>query len=840
MTKYLKLACGFLWQHILTIIPVICAVCAFYSFYSEITAFLIKWFVPIVGFERDNFTDTIVVCGSIGLAIWTGLHGPKRYSQTHIWVLLSFWFLFFNYAFTSDFVYTKVWGIPYFLFFLLLPSSGMVVRFAYYEYKRRQIKYETVEGFVQKDEPIKSEEDDYLGFSPDVKYIVDVIEHTESSRSTSIGLAAPWGTGKTSFLNLLKLKLDSDDRYIFVNFNPRGSAKVENIQTDFMNLLCDVMKQYHSSFTSYMKEYVSTLQLISEKNPLVDWISHLGIDSVEASKSKVKDVIVGSRKKLVVLIDDLDRLTAMEILEVLKLIDINSSFPNSFFITAYDKAYVNEVLKKELGYSAAVDYTDKYFSLEYALTEPSYRRKFDMLERLLTGALDNGVLKVQKQELSSALSLMQSYCETMLPNLRDIKRFYNQFISTYIKIGRDVDFKEYFAVSLIKYAHPDEYKKLALKNYLEMDYTHAPYNKTYVLNAEAENAKSVKLLEILFPFKKGDQPSYLYKDRFQHINYPRAFDTYFRGFEIGNLYHEDLAPLLDITKPLTIAEDKFRDWVTIAKRNDVVDYLLSTDFRKLDSEEQLMRYVQVLLIFTYVYGLDLNMSTALIGVFSDIHIGVMEPYYGMNKEAYKSLLESAISGLPKPTMATNFLNWYIVNLAQDKGIASKTLFKVEEISKIADNNLNKMIADSKDSLMYQPSEFFTVLEGCGVKKEDSPVLSIDVNSLQSVRELMIEHPADFASRLLTHITQYNDETHIYLGFHPLCHADKLFDDKNQLNLYMSALHSTIGGEQPYKTLSKYIEFAGTKPFEWHSIAVTEGESIVKGDYDAYYSLMIKE
>lgn len=840
MTKYLKIAFGFTWQHILTIIPVLCAICAFYAFYPEITKFLIDWFIPIVGFDRDGFTDAIVIFASFGLAIWTGLHGPKRYSQVHIGILLTLWFLFFNYAFTNDFVYTKVWGIPYYLLILSLPSVGMAVRFGYHEHKRRQIKYETVEGFVQKDEPIKSEDDDYLGFAPDVKYIVDVIEHTESSRSTSIGLAAPWGTGKTSFLNLLKLKLESDVRYIFVNFNPRGSAKVENIQSDFMNLLCDVMRQYHSSFTSYMKDYVSTLQLISEKNPLVDWISHLGIDSVEASKSKVKDVIVGSRKKLVVLIDDLDRLTAMEILEVLKLIDINSSFPNSFFITAYDKAYVNEVLKKELGYSAAVDYTDKYFSLEYALTEPSYRRKFDMLERLLTGALDNGVLKLTNQELGSVLSLMQSHCETMLPNLRDIKRFYNQFISTYVKIGRDVDFKEYFAVSLIKYAYPNEYKNLALKKYLEIDYTHAPFYKTYVLNADAEKTKSVKLLEILFPFKKGDRPSYLYKDRFQHINYPRAFDTYFRGFEIGNLYHEDLAPLLDVTKPLTIAEDKFRDWVTIAKRNDAVDYLLSTDYRKLDSEEQLKRYVQVLLIFTYVYGLDLNMSTALIGIFSDTHLGMMEPYYGMNKEAYKSLLETVIKSLPKPTMATNFLNWYIVNLVQEKGIASKSLFTIEDVSKIADDNLNKMIAESKETLKYQPSEFFNVLEGCGVKQEGNNILTLNTNSLQSVREIMIEHPIEFASMLLTHITQYNDETHIYLGFHPICHADQLFFDKNQLNIYLSALHDTIGEEQPYKTLSKYVEFAGSKPFEWHSIATSNEQKIAKGDYEAYYGLMTIE
>lgn len=820
----------------LDLLLVSCLVCAFYGFYEQITAFFTKWFLPLVDFKPNTGTDAAVVIASVALMLWALLQGPKRYSLKHIGILATLWFLFINYWIKDDFVYTKVFGIPYFLLLLLLPSLGMLGRFLYFYRKQRAIKFETIEGFVQKDEPITQGDDDILGFTPDVRFVMDILEHTVSKRSTSIGLNAPWGNGKTSFLNLLSDKIKKDDRYIFIEFNPRGSAKVENIQADFMSLLREQMKGYHSSFTSLLKKYVSTLRLIDKQNPLTDWISHLGLDSVKTSKESIIEVIVGSKKKLVVLIDDLDRLTAKEILEVFKIIDINSAFPNSFFITAYDKNYVNGVLAKELGYEVVSNYTDKYFSIEYMLPEPSYSRKFSLLESLMKGAISKGVLSVEHEDLSPLLTSMQSFCETLLPNLRDIKRFYNQFISTYVKIGRDVVFKEYFALSLIRYAYPDEYRALALKKYVEKDHTY-PFSGTYILNDKSKEAKSIKLLEILFPLKKGERPTYLFKDKYRHINYSRAFDTYFRGFEIGGLYYEDLSPLLDVEKPLSIVQEKFGKWQTIGEKNDIVDYMLATDFRKLDGEAQMKRYVQVLLMLIHNYGIDLNVSTALTGIFSGRFISEIEPYYGLNRDAYKSLLESAIYDLPSPVIPANYLNWFVVQKARQPELYKDSLFSVDDISQICHSNLLKMAKSPEAS--FAPMEYFIVLEGCIVKYSESAQIEIRRDSLEIIRDLLIDKPELFAPILLTHITQYNDNRHIYVGLNRSCHLDMVFAHEESFALYLNILHKTVGEQQPYKTLARYLEFAKGKLFEWHQIEIAEVKEYARGDYEAYYSLMAK-
>ena len=59
-------------------------------------------------------------------------------------------------------------------------------------------------------------------------------------------------------------------------------------------------------------------------------------------KESIKQTLKRIPQRILVVIDDFDRLSKDEILEVLKLIDSNAAFPNMFFMTAYDKKQVNK------------------------------------------------------------------------------------------------------------------------------------------------------------------------------------------------------------------------------------------------------------------------------------------------------------------------------------------------------------------------------------------------------------------------------------------------------------------------------------------------------------------
>ncbi|KAA6332489.1 hypothetical protein EZS27_019014, partial [termite gut metagenome] len=107
------------------------------------------------------------------------------------------------------------------------------------------------------DIPINDTKSDILGFKENANTLAKYIETIETiNNSFSIGLTAPWGAGKTSYLNLLANSLNKG-KFIVIKFNPRHSKHIENIQEDFFNELFSVLKKYDkrlsSSFTNYLK-----------------------------------------------------------------------------------------------------------------------------------------------------------------------------------------------------------------------------------------------------------------------------------------------------------------------------------------------------------------------------------------------------------------------------------------------------------------------------------------------------------------------------------------------------------------------------------------------------------
>lgn len=102
---------------------------------------------------------------------------------------------------------------------------------------------------------------------------------------------------------------------------------------------------------------------------MVKSLGIIHINDATDSREKIQKAVAALNKKIVILIDDLDRLTGEEILEVLKLINKNASFQNTVFVTAYDKQYVNTVLGSVVCCPEGRDFTDKYFNMELPLPE---------------------------------------------------------------------------------------------------------------------------------------------------------------------------------------------------------------------------------------------------------------------------------------------------------------------------------------------------------------------------------------------------------------------------------------------------------------------------------------
>jgi len=478
------------------------------------------------------------------------------------------------------------------------------------------------------DIPISSPSEDILDYKFEAKNIAESL-YTLPSKPCSIGVISPWGTGKTSFLNLIKSYLDKN-KIIIIEFNPRHSAKTENIQEDFFFELSAILKEYNSTFSLMFKEYMKTLNLI-DQGFFQSIFNIYSITSKNEEKKNLNIELNKINKKIVVFIEDFDRLFKNEIIEVIKLIDGNASFCNIIFIAAYDKNYVNELIDRD-GYT---HFLDKFFTKEIYIPLRPYDKTLQFLIDQLNKTVNahyNDQINALEESLDFITPIIQknkNIIRKNLMSLRDIKRFINMFARPYKQVIEEVDFEDYFLLSMIKYKYPNEYESL----YKGLYTTTVPneYSSNIVLDKKIqENASinSLEILNILFPSEND-------KNHIRSINKSLVFDIYFHNSVYRAIKMSELKLLLN--DDLTDVKLKLKKWEEEKRFTDVFEFLSSRNILAFDNKSQFINYLNVLFYIGLNYYNTIIYIYILRLLYSTNKSDICEKYEIVNEE-YDNLL----------------------------------------------------------------------------------------------------------------------------------------------------------------------------------------------------------
>ena len=382
---------------------------------------------------------------------------------------------------------------------------------------------------IEPDDAIVSWEDDWLGFSDMTWNVHRYLNALDLSKGAlTVGVIAPWGRGKSSFINLLRKRLERDGG-IIIPFNPRGSKSVSSIPEDFFDTFAKELSRHYLGFGLLLARYTKHLGLLNQ----YEWTRPLGSLLTLVLPGKEQEAVNRTLrelgKRVYVLLDDLDRLSGEEILEVLKLMDRNASFTNTVFITAYDKAYVNNVLKKHLDHGLAHSFIDKYISWEIPLPAPNKEILKPLMSLELWMRLKGGYI-LKGEEIQRALKEVGSTVVESLNSVRDLKRYLNLMIPRYNGVFIKVDCRDYFLLYLLCYKDFGVYLALHSRRILQLDVP----TQTYVLipNYEEELKQvsqwkgSKSILERLFAPSPEEEESLPRRLSLRNVS---QFDTYFRG-----------------------------------------------------------------------------------------------------------------------------------------------------------------------------------------------------------------------------------------------------------------------------------------------------------------------
>ncbi len=222
------------------------------------------------------------------------------------------------------------------------------------------------------DEAIEiKENNDLLNRHKFIKKIAEKIRNTTSKNgSFPIGVVAAWGAGKTTFLNTLKSEFTDPNAFVLVDFNVWKCNDTSLIIETLFKLLREQLKADSFTIGKKLQHYATDL-LKETNNEGLKSIANLTEvfsqnPNIEEQYDLINDELKRINKKIIILIDDIDRLDKKEIYEVIRLIRNTANFTNTFFIDAYDRNYILNSIEEINPYQSHL-FLEKIFQVEFAL-----------------------------------------------------------------------------------------------------------------------------------------------------------------------------------------------------------------------------------------------------------------------------------------------------------------------------------------------------------------------------------------------------------------------------------------------------------------------------------------
>ncbi len=215
------------------------------------------------------------------------------------------------------------------------------------------------------DDPIASKTQDRFGRAPFAARIAETIAKRADPSSIVIGLFGPWGDGKTSVLKMMEESLGPHQNAIAIRFNPWHFPSEEALLRGFFATLAETLGKepgFKGRAAELLGKYGGLLSAVSvalpgvEINPgeaaknLGEALSKVGLDEL---KDEIDALLLESGKRLVILIDDIDRLDRNETHAIFKLVKLSASFKYTCYVLAFDDDVVSAALGERYGAGGA-------------------------------------------------------------------------------------------------------------------------------------------------------------------------------------------------------------------------------------------------------------------------------------------------------------------------------------------------------------------------------------------------------------------------------------------------------------------------------------------------------
>jgi predicted KAP-like P-loop ATPase len=312
-----------------------------------------------------------------------------------------------------------------FIFFLLeevLEKHGYKVFETMEGFKRYDHNYNSVSSSFNPDKPIFSESQNLLLKRDYFSGILSnsIMNYTDKE-SLVIGIDGRWGDGKTSFVNmsLERFIYNPNDKKYVLFFNPWNFTNPTELTSHFLNELKRHLKKilgskYSDDLDSKLFLYINYITNGNFQTPKKKSVQE---NDTESLKKEIDRVLRNLDFKLIVVVDDLDRLTGEETRQVFRFVKLVGDFPNIIYIIPFDKQKTITECKIE------EDYLKKIIQIEIKLPPVISSEIYTILNDRLKSLFD--VTKTTTFNFDEWNKTLNGSLRNYIKNLRDVNRIIN-------------------------------------------------------------------------------------------------------------------------------------------------------------------------------------------------------------------------------------------------------------------------------------------------------------------------------------------------------------------------------------------------------------------------------
>lgn len=328
--------------------------------------------------------------------------------------------------------------------------------------------------------------DDVLGFSGFAKRLSQTILSISSPDGFVVGLCGPWGSGKTTALNFTKAYLqkynqeieDQNASLTVVDFEPWLFSGRTDLISAFFQVLAEHLpddetkaKKVRNSLGRFVRGNTDSLAgLVAAVGLTVDptagllsgTATNMGKRSIDASLDRwlstpslqftyaqLVERLKAEKRRIVVVIDDLDRLSPEEIRSMMQMVKSVGKLPYVTYLLSYDRKHVWAAL--EDGREAdplGPTFAEKIIQQELTIPQPSSSALLSLLDKNV-GFIAEGI------ESSDRWYIVVSHgIRRWMKTPRDINRYTNALKFTWPALENEVDPVDIIAMEGLRLFEP--------------------------------------------------------------------------------------------------------------------------------------------------------------------------------------------------------------------------------------------------------------------------------------------------------------------------------------------------------------------------------------------------